>query len=230
MKKEFLRRYTELRHVQQMLRTGKLAFLDPNTWDDRNDSHFLMAYKEAKQCKSLLAVCFTQVSERHHHWERFATRGVGKTGSRAKSGDENWEPICVEFNKARLLASLKPNLHVISGAVTYSRLEELEKQPPRLERWPFTKRYPYRDEEEFRIIYSNRRSVTSPMMLRIDLGAIQRIIVGPYGEIDRREEIKAQIRAALPNGEPPEITKTTILDNTRWKRIVDGAKKVAERG
>lgn len=222
MKKEFLRRYTELRYVLQMLHTGKLAFPDPNSWDDKNDAHFLMAYKEAKHFKSLMAVCFTRVSERHHHWERFTARGGNK--------EEGNEPICIEFDKAKLLLSLSNNKHIQSGPVHYSKLVALEKRPPRVERWPFQKRYPYRDEKEFRVIYASPRPAKSPMMLPIDLSAIERIVIGPYADTGRREEIKAMIRAALRRRDPPTITKTTILDNVRWKRIVDRAREAAKSG
>ncbi len=230
MRREFLRRYTELRYVLQLLRSGKLAFLDPNTWDDKNDSHFLMAYKEAKHFQSLMAVCFTRVSERHHHWERFAARGAHNSGKVPRGKEEGKEPICIEFDKERLLLSLSSDAAVISGAVRYSRLVALEKHPPRMEKWPFLKRYPYRDEREFRIIYSGPTQKKSPMMIPIDVSAIDRIIIGPYANTERREEIKAMISAAVPRRDPPTITKTTILDNVRWKRIVDRAREAAKKG
>jgi hypothetical protein len=228
--REFLRRYTELRYVLQLLRTRRLAFLDPNTWDDKNDSHFLMAYKEAKHFKSLMAVCFTRVSERHHHWERFATRGGGAGVDRAGGDQGDREPICIQFGKDKLLSSFSGNGYIQSGSVQYGKLVALEKHPPRMEKWLFLKRYPYRDEQEFRIIYASPTRAKSPMMLPIDLGAIDRIIIGPYADAERRDEIKAMIRAALSKRNPPTVTKTTILDNLRWKRIVDRARERAMPG
>ena len=116
MNKEFLRRYMELKYVLPLLKSGRIEFLAPNKWDDTNDSHFLEAYRQKKKLKSLLAVCFTSVSERIHHWERFGRKG--KNGS---------EAICVEFNKATLLAAFSGNPHIRSGEVKYWRLDDLEK-------------------------------------------------------------------------------------------------------
>jgi hypothetical protein len=227
MNKEFLRRYTELRYVLQLLRTGKLAFLDPSTWDDRNDSHFLNAYRDAKKWRSLRAVCFTRVSERHHHWERFATRGQKVSGETPKRRGEGRETVCVEFDKEKLLASFSGNAHIKNGAVRYSKLNVLEQHPPRLDRWPFLKRYPYRDEKEFRIIVASTTPTKAVLMLPISLGAIERIIIGPYPDLGRREKIKQEILSVrVPRG-PITVTKTTILDNLRWKKIVDRARETA---
>ena len=64
---DFLRCYTNLPALLYLLRERKITLLDPETWDDKNDSHFLSVYREKKSFKCVLALCFTQVSETYHH-------------------------------------------------------------------------------------------------------------------------------------------------------------------
>jgi hypothetical protein len=59
---KFLRRYTNL------LKEQKITLLDPESWEDKNDSHFMSLYRKKKSLKSVLALCFTQASETFHHW------------------------------------------------------------------------------------------------------------------------------------------------------------------
>jgi len=216
MNKEFLRRYMELKYVLPLLKSGRIEFLAPNKWDDTNDSHFLEAYRQKKKLKSLLAVCFTSVSERIHHWERFGRKG--KNGS---------EAICVEFNKATLLAAFSGNPHIRSGEVKYWRLDDLEKALPSASKWPFVKRLPYCDEHEFRIIYEDAKRGWPLKALPISIDSIKNVIVGPYATDARRDEIKAMLVSVTRSIGAIEITKTTVLSNKRWKRIVDRARASA---
>jgi hypothetical protein len=87
-KQGFFRRYTDPTSLIHILSTGNLTLLDPEDWEDRNDAHFLDSCKEAKRLKSLLAVCYTQVSETFHHWYVFA------------KGPSGW---CIEFKKKELI-------------------------------------------------------------------------------------------------------------------------------
>jgi hypothetical protein len=229
MKRPYLRRYMAVRHAEQLLRTRKLAFLDPNKWNDRNDAYLMQAYREVKGLRAVLAVCFTQVSERHHHWERFGSRVCPPRTTATESDDVGTELVCVEFDKKTLLEALRGDPGIRSAAVTYQTLKELESAPPRLATWPFLKRLPYKDEQEFRIIYESQKDVRRPHRISIDIHAIRRIVIGPYASPDRRDEIKRQIQAIRLNRDRIEVTKTTILDNTRWHRIIARARDASHQ-
>jgi hypothetical protein len=60
MSGDYLRRYTDLTALIYLLRKRKLTLLDPSSWDDSNDSHYLTLYKEKRKLKSVLALCFMQ--------------------------------------------------------------------------------------------------------------------------------------------------------------------------
>ncbi len=54
---ESLRRYTDLPALLHLLKHRKITLLDPSTWDDTNDSYYLLKYKERKGLKTVLALC-----------------------------------------------------------------------------------------------------------------------------------------------------------------------------
>ena len=89
-----LKRYTELPYVLQILQTRKLTLMNPGSWDDRNDSHFVQAYRERKGYGSVLALCLTEAAQTYHHWRVF-TRGA--------SG------ACLQFNKQRFVDWIAEN-------------------------------------------------------------------------------------------------------------------------
>jgi hypothetical protein len=85
---DILRRYTSLPALIYLLSNRAITLLDPSSWDDSNDSHFLALYRDKKRLNCVLAICFTQVSERYHHWRVF---GDGSSG------------ICIQFVRSKLL-------------------------------------------------------------------------------------------------------------------------------
>jgi hypothetical protein len=57
--------------VIDTLRRRKLALLDPQNWDDRNDRRFMQLYKEAKGLSSLYAMCAARCHDTYYHWRVF---------------------------------------------------------------------------------------------------------------------------------------------------------------
>jgi len=62
-----------------------VGLLNPVSWDDANDSHFLNVYKQAKNLTCLNALCFSEADETYHHWRVFAggSGGIRITFKRA---------------------------------------------------------------------------------------------------------------------------------------------------
>jgi len=46
--KRFLRRYTDIPALIYLLRQRKITLLNPGTWEDKNDTHYLSIYKRRK--------------------------------------------------------------------------------------------------------------------------------------------------------------------------------------
>jgi hypothetical protein len=73
---KYLRRYTDLAALRYLLREQKLTLRDPQFWTDTNDSRYLECYRQKMGLSSVLALCFTQSSERFHYWETFGNRTI----------------------------------------------------------------------------------------------------------------------------------------------------------
>ena len=63
MSEDYLRRYTDLTALMYLLHKRKITLLDPASWDDKNDSHYLAQYKEKRKLKSVLALCLMQLED-----------------------------------------------------------------------------------------------------------------------------------------------------------------------
>ena len=129
----FLRRYTSLPVLVDMLHHRRVTLVDPERWPDKNDTAFLEAYKEKRNLKTLVAICLTATSERFHHWNVFANGPAG---------------VCIEFHRGAFLEAVGSIEGLRHGPVTYREIEQLDKTPPAIDELPFLKRFPYIDERD----------------------------------------------------------------------------------
>jgi len=198
--KNILRRYTDVTSLLHILRRRKITLLDPTTWEDKNDSKFLAIYKDKNNLKTLLALCFTDAPETSHHWKVFSPGSSG---------------ICIRFNKIELLNGIEDIKGINHGKVIYKSIDELEKNAPITKELPFLKRYPFRDEEEYRIIYSNKSRSIRTKSINIDLNSISNIVLSPSLHKKLADTLKETIRSIESCGHI-KIHKTTLNDSKRW--------------
>src|SRR5438128_11688414 len=111
MSSTYLRRYTNLPALIYLLRERQLTLLDPASWDDKNDSHYLALYRDRKKLPSVLALCFSETNETYHHWRVFSD---GPSG------------VCIRFVRSTLLKAVRAHRGVHARAVTYRTLKELK--------------------------------------------------------------------------------------------------------
>ncbi|MGB5081258.1 MAG: DUF2971 domain-containing protein, partial [Burkholderiales bacterium] len=126
MSDTYLRRYTDIPALIYLLNERKITLLDPQSWDDSNDSHYLTLYKEKKKLESVLALCFTQAGETYHHWRVFADGSSG---------------VCIRFKRPELLSAIKKQPGLRTRTVTYLTLEEIRDKKPAIHDLPFLKRW-----------------------------------------------------------------------------------------
>jgi|HubBroStandDraft_6_1064221.scaffolds.fasta_scaffold230909_2 hypothetical protein len=206
--KKFLRRYTNIPSLLYILRKRQITLLDPETWDDQNDSHFLSVYRDKKSLRSVLALCFTQVSETYHHWRVFADGSAG---------------VCITFARAPLLTTLKKKGNVTAKSVRYLTLNEMEAKDLRVAELPFLKRYPYEDEREFRFVYESRTERISTLDVPISLKCIDRITLSPWTPIALTDTLKETIRE-IRGCDSVKISRSTLISNERWKDYSEDAR------
>jgi hypothetical protein len=196
-----LKRYTSIAAVIDMLCRRELALLDPQSWDDRNDRHFMSLYKEFAAAEGLYAACFTQVPETYHHWRVF---GGGADGA------------CVEFRRAALEAHIKGNSDIRAGEVRYFRLTDAERLRGRPDDLPFMKRIGFAPEGEYRVMAKSAEPQAPVLGLPLDLRLIRRITINPWLPDAIHQSVKALL-ARIEGCGHIRISRSELIDSQRWK-------------
>lgn len=198
------RRYTNLAAVVHLLRTRAVTLLNPATWDDTNDAYYMAEYKRLKHAKAVLALCFTENAETYHHWRVFSHGADG---------------ACIEFDKDRLLTIWEGQDTVRTGAIAYKEIRQLRGQAViSLEELPFIKRYPYRDEQEFRVVFISKHETVEFKDYPIDLSWIKRITLSPWMSNNLSASVKETLKS-IPGCSAIKINRSTLVDNEAWKRL-----------
>jgi hypothetical protein len=200
-----LRRYTELAPLFYLLQKKELTLLSPRSWDDRNDAFFLEAYRRQMDLQCVLALCFTEAAETYHHWRVFAGSPSG---------------VCLVFDKQRLLASLRRAGDVTPQPVKYMTIADLRKAASRSRDLRFTKRYPFRDEREFRIIFQDPALQLETKDIPFDPAALQQVVVNPWMPRAVYESVRTLIRS-IRGWQDLRVERTTLVDNEQWRQLAE---------
>lgn len=196
-----LNKFTTLPVLLDLLERKKLTLLDPALWDDRNDAEIISAYKEHKKIESLMAVCFSYGDETIHHWKTFSS---GTSG------------CVIEFNAERLFEQIDSIEGLKHDKVEYRKLSDIEDKNTiiDIDRLPFTKRWPYRCEEEYRIIIELDAKATF-YEIPIELDTINRITISQQMPRPIYNTIKSHLKEVWKNPDK-RISHSTLYENKRW--------------
>ena len=197
---QLLRRYTDLTSVIDLLTHKRLTLLDPASWDDKNDSYFSEHYRERSNYRSVLALCLSTVGETYHHWKVFCGHASG---------------VCIAFDRKLLLDCVDAADGVRHGKVKYMRLEGIAAKPPRLKRLPFIKRYAFRHELEYRLIYESKIETAPTHAIPVPLSTIQSISLSPWMPAPLLAATRLALQAIDECG-AVEITRSELISNSLW--------------
>jgi hypothetical protein len=201
-------RYTNSASLLDTLLNKRIFLLDPKLWEDTNDSYYLSVYKEKEKLKTVLAICFAEAHETFHHWKVFSGNISG---------------VCIEFYKDKLLSNFKDNKNIVMQTVEYKKIDQLEKDKQMNSikncKLPFYKRYPYRDENEFRIIYKSATENLQTKAFPIDIKCIKQILLS-YLMPDVLYESTKNVIQTIEGCEKIQVIKTSLIDNEKWKSII----------
>lgn len=194
-----LNRYTTLPVLLDILQRKKITLLNPDSWEDRNDSEVILEYRKRKNINGLYAICFSYGDETIHHWKTYANGSSG---------------CCIEFDANALIEIVKKISELRFGIVEYMKLTDIEKKRVRLDKLPFLKRWPYRCEEEFRIIALTN---TNQKFYEIDipLNIINKITISQQMPQQIYKTIKGYLVDVQIDPES-KIYRSTLYENNRW--------------
>lgn len=203
VKASFLKRYTDLPSTLAVLRNREITLLSPMAWDDTNDRGTLAHYAERRVLKTLLGICFSQAIETYHHWKVFAPGSAG---------------VCIYYFKDKLLEAI-PKDGFTHRIVDYKSPTELLASYALLADMPFTKGEAYRDEIEYRIIYSSTAEEVRCKTIPIDLSVIRSIVLSPWMAPALFEATEASIRE-IDGCTGIPITQSPVVTNQAWLQYV----------
>lgn len=197
------RKYTSLPVLLNILNTKIITLSDPKKWEDRNDSYFIEVYKRLNKYKTVLVSCFSEAEETYHHWKIYAGNASG---------------ICIEFDKDKLVKKMA-NPNVIMKNVEYPTIRNLSSTEKILpEQIPFYKRYPFKDEMEFRVIYFSKFDEKETFDIEIDYDCIKKIIISPWLDKSLAKNT-VKIIKSFDLREDTLVYQSELLENEKWLAI-----------
>ncbi len=160
-------------------------------------------YKRIKDVKAVLAICIADREETYHHWQVF---------SRGADG------VCIEFDRDKLLAAFDA-AGVTHRYVDYELITNANTmRDVNLEILPFTKRWPYGDEREYRAVYVSAEEELPTYPVPIALTAIKRITLSPWLAPALVEPVKKTLKS-LPGCSGLRVYRSTLIDNKQWQKL-----------
>ena len=201
-----LNRFTTLPILLDMLERKKLTLLNPRLWEDKNDSEIILEYKSRKGIENLFALCFSHDDETIHHW---------KTYSNGPSG------CVIEFDAKKLFAILDEIPGLKHGKIIYKKIDDVSsKKKIELDDVPFTKRWPYRCEEEYRIIYETNEKMDF-YEIEFPLSVIRKVTISQQMPEQIYNTIKKHLKGTAKDPDK-RISRSNLYENQPW---ISGFKK-----
>ena len=198
----YFRRYTELPALIHMLTYSELTMVDPRSWDDKNDSHFLSLYREKRKLKSVLALCFTRAKETYHHWRVFAPGSAG---------------VCIRFKDTALQSAIRKVSGLRMKEVEYLTVKELKQKRLKTMKLPFLKRFAFQPEYEVRLLWESKMEERQSLSVPFDLSAISRITLSPWLHPSLADEVKSLLKF-IDGCSRLRIYRSTLISNTEWMK------------
>ena len=213
-----LKRFTSLAVALDMLVERRLTLLSPKTWDDQNDIAYVEAYRLKRGVKKIFALCFTQAPETFHHWRVFAS---------------GLEGVRINIDKRELLESLEGDPCYVWNDVEYRTLEKMAAaRAIDVFDFPFFKRWAFRDELEFRLLYECDEANAVVHHIPIERRWITSITLSPWMPKSLFDSVKTAINS-VPGCAEIKVQKTNLREHDRWmgarKRIVEHGEAPASR-
>lgn len=216
--KEYLYHYMPLRYFVKFIESKRLVFMNPKTWDDKNDSFSISLIPR----KKIRVLCFTSCEDNYFFWKTYAGKGIG---------------VCVEFRKKELLKMTAEN--VKSGNVVYLSLKEHDvykddlKEKYNIQDYielAFLKSNSFDFEKEFRMVHFSKENELydqkKPAIEFVDFKSIETIYLSPFLDENERMDLKQLLNTFLnANGVTCDVEQSKITNDVLWRNAIRHVKK-----
>jgi len=205
-KENRLYRYTNVTSLIDVLLHKHITLLNPEDWDDKNDTAYMERYRKLKGLKTLLALCLTESDETYHHWSIFAGRSDG---------------VRIEFNKDKLLKHFlysdfdEASQRTQHGRVNYHPISKKTSHDVPISKLPFMKRLPYKDEREFRLLFEDQKNNLNFWNVPISINCIERITLSPWIPRSLARSLKTTLKN-IQGCSRLKIYHSTLVYNKNW--------------
>jgi hypothetical protein len=130
--------------------------------------------------------------------------------------------VCIRFDRAKLIKVFMRH-SLTAKSVRYLTLDEIRKKILKINELPFRKRFGYKDEREFRVIYESTITKKKTFDVAIPLGSIDRITLGPSLPDALKSDLKEMIHN-IRGCKNIEVVRSTLISNKEWKNHGQNAK------
>lgn len=196
-----LYRYTSLASVLDTLLNKRLVLTNPTRWPDQNDTEYLRIFKDRTGAAAVLALCMTSSPETSHHWTSFAP---GTDGAR------------LELDR-QVLERAAEGSSVLCQDVKYPLMQDHVLGGEDVDQLPFFKRYPYRGEEEVRLLFTDMEIEREGYSMTIPIECVKQVTLGPNLPAPLLPAVQHVIQR-LPGCGNLGVGQTTLLRNQKWIR------------
>lgn len=198
------RRYTNIAAAIHLLQNRQITLLNPASWDDKNDAHFMAEYKRLRGVETVLAICFAATGETYHHWRVFSHGADG---------------VCISFDRKPLLDAFKKQAGITMGKMSYERVETVAGWPElKVTQLPFLKRKPYEPEREYRVVYENKSEQIQFFDVPIKLSWINTITLSPWMPPAFQPAVTTTLKS-VKGCEGIEIVRSTLVGRGSWQAL-----------
>lgn len=196
---KFLNRFTTLPYAIDFLKNEKLVLLNPENWEDKNEKVTLQAYKKLKDKKSIYCLCLADSTDNIHHWNSFANSEFG---------------CFLKFNMKKIQKFVEEN-GLLMDNMEYIKISNLSKLNINMEKLPFYKRYPFRPEEEVRILKLDDQEQKAVFEVPCNVNIVESITLSDKIPQEIATFLKEKIKKINPNFKG-DVYQSTLNKNDNW--------------